>query len=76
MPKIPIIDPKDMLRYLRSYGCEVIRAKGSHHRILNPSAGKRSTLPIHSGDDLSPGLFVKILKDLGIDINEFIDFIK
>ena len=76
MPKIPIIDPKDMLRYLLTYNCKLIRVKGSHHRILNTVNGKLSTLPIHSGEDLSPGLFSRILKDLEIDINHFLDFIK
>ena len=76
MPKIPVIHPKDMLRYLLTYGCTLVRIKGSHHRILNPANNQLSTLPIHSGIDLSPGLFTKILRDLDIDANEFIEFIQ
>ena len=76
MPKLPVVAPKDMLRYLLAYGCKLVRIKGSHHRISNPANNKLSTLPIHAGDDLSPGLFAKILKDLDINTEEFLLFMK
>ena len=76
MPKIPVIGSGQMLRHLLGYGCRLVRVRGSHHRILNPANGRLTTLPIHSGIDLSKGLFAKILKDLDIDIADFLTFIK
>ena len=76
MPKIPIIKEKDFLKYILRYNCELINIKGSHHKILNNLNNKTSVLPIHGSSDLKKGLFSKILKDLDIDINIFIEFIK
>ena len=74
MPKIPIIKAKDFYKYITKYSCELVSIKGSHHKILNKLNNKSSILPIHGNEDLKKGLFAKILKDLGIDANEFIKF--
>jgi len=74
MPKIPIIKSKDMLQYLLKYGCELTGISGSHHRLHNPANNRFTVLAMHSNKDFSKGAFSSILKQLGIDINEFIDF--
>ena len=75
MPKIPIIKAKDFFKYITRFGCTEVSIRGSHHKIRNDKDGKISVIAIHSNEDLYPAMFQKILKQLDIDINEFIDFI-
>ena len=74
MPKIPVISGKEMLKYLLSYCCVLIRVKGSHHRLRNPKNNELGTLPVHNAD-LKIGTFTAVLRDLGIDLQDFIEFI-
>ena len=73
MPKIPIMKPKDFLKYLSKYGCEIINVKGSHHKIIYKN--KTSIVAVHN-KDYDRGSFSGVLKQLKIDINEFIKFIE
>lgn len=75
MPKIPIIKAKDFFKYITRFGCTEVSIRGSHHKIRNDKNGKISVIAIHSNEDLYAPMFQKILKQLDIDINEFIDFI-
>jgi predicted RNA binding protein YcfA (HicA-like mRNA interferase family) len=72
MPKIPIISQKEFLKAIRKFGCVEVGVVGSHHRVYNPRNGLSSTIPVHADKNLGIGLFAKILKDLHIDIAEFI----
>ena len=76
MPKIPIIKAKDFYRYLLKYNCRLVGVTGSHHRVANNANNRTSVVPVHSGKDLKKALFEKILKDLGIDIDDFLEFLK
>ena len=75
MPKIPIIKAKDFLKRLLDYGCVEVGVRGSHHKIHNPNTNRTSTVAVHGGDDLDKGSFSGILGQLGIDVDDFIDFI-
>lgn len=46
------------------------RAKGSHH-FLKHLVGRATMIPIHSGETIGIGLFMKILKDIEISKDEF-----
>lgn len=53
---------KDLLRRLRKLGCQEVRQKGSHVRVV---CGRCvTTVPIHAGEDLGPGLLKAIERDL------------
>lgn len=75
MPKTPRIPAKDFFKYLTQYGCTATTVKGSHHKIVNNKNNKVSTVAIHSSDILYPSMFLAILKQLGINTDDFIDFI-
>lgn len=75
MPKIPIVKAKDFFKYITKFNCTEISIKGSHHKIKNNSNDKISVIAIHSNEDMYPGMFKTILKQLDINMNEFIDFI-
>ena len=76
MPKIPIVKAKDFYKYLIKYGCAPISVNSSHFKLSNPKTAAVATVPIHTGKDLSKNLFAAILKQLDIDIDDFIEFIK
>jgi len=54
----------ELIRYLRSQGCEFIREGGRHSWWLNPKLNKRSAVPRHN--EINDLLAKKICKDLGI----------
>ena len=75
MPKTPRISAKDFFKYLIRYGCTATTIRGSHHKIINPKNNKVSTVAIHSNAILYPSMFLRILQQLEINSNDFIEFI-
>ena len=53
---------KELLRKLKDLGCDEIRQKGSHVRVRCGVCF--STVPVHSGEDIGPGLLRAIERDL------------
>jgi mRNA interferase HicA len=56
---------KELLKYLRSQGCGLLREGGRHSWWQNPTLNKRSAIPRHS--EIKDVLAKKICKDLGVD---------
>ncbi len=75
MPKTPRIPAKDFFKYLTKYGCIATTIRGSHHKIINSKNNKVSIVAIHSNEILYPSMFLRILKQLEINSDDFIDFI-
>ena len=70
-PKVsPAKHSEEVLAALRHAGFGVLRVKGSHHFLQHPD-GRRTVVPIHSGETIGPGLLNKILKDAEVGIEEF-----
>jgi len=68
--------PREFLKHLKDFGCSVVSVSGSHHKISYPETGIRTTLAIHSGKDVTKAVFSGTLKQLGIDVDEFLEFIR
>lgn len=62
MPKLPKLKGRELLALLNIHGFSIVRIKGSHH-FLRHLDGRRTVIPVHSGEVLGPGLLIKILKD-------------
>jgi predicted RNA binding protein YcfA (HicA-like mRNA interferase family) len=45
------------------------KSKGSHWQFQHAD-GRRTTVPVHKGRDLGPGLLRKILRDIELDAQE------
>lgn len=56
---------REMIRLLEKNGFVQIRQNGSHVFLRNPTNGRSTTVPFHSGD-LKPGTEKQILKDAGL----------
>ncbi len=74
MTRLPRITGKDLIRALERAGFEVVRVKGSHHRLHRPD-GRRTTVPVHAGETIGPGLLGKILKDAELTREELISLL-
>ncbi len=55
---------RDLIRYLRLQGCELLREGASHSWWHNPAQNKRSSVPRHT--EVGDNPVKKICKDLGI----------
>jgi len=61
---------REVVRFLKRKGFIEKRQKGSHLLLQHPQTGYRTSVPMHPGD-LPTGLFLKILKDAGLTLEEF-----
>jgi predicted RNA binding protein YcfA (HicA-like mRNA interferase family) len=69
-PRLPVLKPQQMVRALGRMGFRVIRkSPGSHWQFEHPD-GRRTTVPMHKGRDIGPGLLRKILRDIEMDSEE------
>ncbi len=53
---------RDLRRILKQFGCAEVRQKGSHLRVECRKCV--TTVPVHAGEDLTPGTLRNIIKDL------------
>ena len=63
----------DLISALRHAGFEVIRVRGSHHRLKNSDRGLVTTVPVHSGETIGPKLLSKILRDCDLTKDDLQD---
>ena len=65
---------KDLIAALERAGFEVTRIRGSHH-FLRHSDGRVTTVPVHSGETIGPGLLSKILRDTKLSRTDLEDLL-
>ena len=75
MSKPPVISSKKFYRFLIAYGCVPVSSKGSHFKVSYPASGKVAPIPVHAGRDIRLSFMKKILVELGINVDDFLDFI-
>jgi predicted RNA binding protein YcfA (HicA-like mRNA interferase family) len=71
MGKTPILKPREVVALLEGIGFQEVRQKGSHKQFRHPD-GRCTTVPIHSGRDISPILLRQIAHDIGLTIDELV----
>ncbi|MBU2602506.1 MAG: type II toxin-antitoxin system HicA family toxin [Actinobacteria bacterium] len=54
----------DLVRHLRTHGCELLREGGSHSVYVNRDAGKATAVPRHR--EINDFLARKICRDLDV----------
>jgi predicted RNA binding protein YcfA (HicA-like mRNA interferase family) len=69
--KLPRIEGREVGRALERAGFAVKRQKGSHVHLRRSSDQRRVTVPVHSGKTLPLGTLRGILRDAGVDVEEF-----
>jgi predicted RNA binding protein YcfA (HicA-like mRNA interferase family) len=72
MTRLPRIKGKELVRALERAGFTVDRTRGSHVFLRHPD-GRTTTVPIHSGETIGPGLLRAILRDVELSVDELAD---
>lgn len=70
MPKLSPIRGKDLVVILEKLGFQKVHQKGSHARMEHAD-GRKTSVPLHSGENVGVGLLRKILRDTNISRSEF-----
>lgn len=70
MPKLSPIRARELVSILEKEGFQKIHQKGSHLRLVHPD-GRKTTIPMHSGEKVGVGLLRKILRDTNISRSQF-----
>ena len=70
MPKLSPVRARILLQLLAKQGFFIVRQESSHIRLQHTD-GRRTTVPVHSGEKVGVGLLRKILRDVNISREEF-----
>lgn len=73
MAKVPVLKPREVVAILKRLGFDEVRQRGSHKQFRHPD-GRSTTVPFHSGRDISPLLLRRIVKDTGLTMGEFLEY--
>ena len=74
MPRAPRLKGREVVAALRRVGFVVVRVKGSHVFVRHAD-GRSTVVPIHAGETIGIGLFLKILKDAELSVEDFSAFL-
>ena len=70
MSRLPRLRGNQVLAALRRAGFEVVRVRGSHH-FTRHADGRATVVPVHSGEQIGPGLMARILADCELTREQF-----
>jgi len=68
---LPTLKPREVSSLLEKLGFTEVRQRGSHKQYRHAD-GRGTTVPYHSGHDVSPTLLRKIAKDIGLTAEQFL----
>ena len=71
MGNLPTLKPREVSSLLAGLGFKEVRQRGSHRQYRHAD-GRGTTVPYHSGRDISPTLLRKIAKDIGLTVEQFL----
>jgi predicted RNA binding protein YcfA (HicA-like mRNA interferase family) len=69
---VPVLKPAEVVAILRKLGFVEVRQRGSHKQFRD-SSGRSTTVPFHSGRDITPTLLRQIAKDIGLTVSAFLE---
>lgn len=68
--KLPALTGAEVIQALERGGFVVVRVRSNHH-FLRHTDGRTTLVPVHAGETIGPGLMSKILRDSGLDREQF-----
>ena len=69
---MPQVTARELVRFLHAQGFTEDRQIGSHLTLWHPDRQTSVTVPIHTGTDIGRGLAVRILKDAGFSVEDYL----
>jgi predicted RNA binding protein YcfA (HicA-like mRNA interferase family) len=71
MGSLPVLKAREVAALLERLGFQEVRQRGSHRQYRHAD-GRGTTVPFHSGRDISPTLLRKIARDIGLTVEELL----
>jgi predicted RNA binding protein YcfA (HicA-like mRNA interferase family) len=72
---LPVLSFRDVDRTLGRLGFVAVRQKGSHV-FYRHGNGRTTTVPHHGGRDIAPALLRKIMDDIGVTADRFMEALR
>jgi predicted RNA binding protein YcfA (HicA-like mRNA interferase family) len=72
MSRMPQVTAAELVRFLKDQGYVEDRQSGSHLTLWHPERNLSVTVPVHTGCDVGRGLTVRILKDAGFTVEDYL----
>lgn len=72
MARLPQLTARELVRFLEAQGFAEDRQTGSHLVLRHGERRVSVTVPIHSAADLGRGLAIRILKDAGFSVEDYL----
>lgn len=72
-PRMPTITARIMIQFLKHLGFQQVRQRGSHRFFRHPD-GRTATVPDHRAENLGRGIVSKILRDIEVKRDEFLEW--
>jgi predicted RNA binding protein YcfA (HicA-like mRNA interferase family) len=69
--RLPVLSSREVIAILNRMGFEEVRQRGSHKQFRHAD-GRRTTVPVHSGRDISPLLLRQIIRDIRSTVEDFL----
>ena len=70
MPKLPAITGDQLVKALLQVGFVQIRQERSHVSLWRERDNQHITVPVHRGKMIGKGLLNRILKDIGLTVDD------
>jgi predicted RNA binding protein YcfA (HicA-like mRNA interferase family) len=68
---LPVLKPREVGALLVRLGFQDARQRGSHRQYRHPD-GRGTTVPFRAGRDISPTLLRKIVRDIGVTVEDLL----
>jgi len=72
MARMPQVGARELVRFLKAQGFVEDRQSGAHLTLRHARRKVNVTVPMHTGVDVGRGLAVRILKDAGFTIDDYL----
>jgi predicted RNA binding protein YcfA (HicA-like mRNA interferase family) len=72
MTRMPQVTARELVQFLKAQGFAEDRQSASHLTLWHEERNVSVTVPIHTGCDIGRGLAIRILKDSGFSVEEFL----
>ena len=71
MGSVPVLKPREVAGLLEALGFVEVRQRGSHRQYRHAD-GRATTVPFHSGRDVSPTLLKQTARDIGLNVEQLL----
>jgi predicted RNA binding protein YcfA (HicA-like mRNA interferase family) len=72
MTRMPQVTARELVRFLCAQGFVEDRQSGSHLTLWSEELKVSVTIPVHTGCDIGRGLAVRLLKDAGFTVEDYL----